>query len=371
VTRLDRYIARQYLLNIAALLVLMFTLIVAIDVLLNLARFFDAGADISSSESRLRVTVATILWIIDLWGPRTLQLFGHLYGMVLVAAMGFTCAQLVRRRELVAALASGLSLQRIARPFFVVALLITGVQAVNQELLIPRVAHLLTRGHGDALRRSIEPFEVALLRDSAGRILYARVFDAENNTLLDVHVWERDGAGRIARRIRAESARWDGEGWALTNARAETRAGPTGSIDTRTRPIERLDTDIDPTSLVVRRFDGFGQNLSWRQIRRTLANEQLEDDARDRFQRLQYGRLSTWIGNLLALAIAIPFFLVREPRNMILQTTRCAPVAAIALVGAAVGPAAAVPGLPAWLGVFIPAMALAPIALAMLVSVRT
>lgn len=365
-TRLDRYIARQYLVNVAALFALLCTFIVAVDVVLHLSRFVSAGERLSGGSSGVRHAAATLLLVIDLWGPRLLQLFGHLYGMVLVAAMGFTCAQLVRRRELVAALASGLSLHRLARPILLVALAVTGVHAVNQEYFVPAVAHLLVRDSSDALRRTLAPFEVALVRDGTGRVVYAREFDAASGRLTEVHAWERDAAGRIVRRVRADAAAWDGAGWALEHGR--TVGGAAGA---RAAAVERLDTDLDPTALVVRRYEGYGQNLSWRQIRKTVTSRALDDASRERFERVLYGRVSTMVCNLLALAIALPFFLVREPRNMVTQTTRCAPVAGLALIAAAVGPSIAAPGLPVWLGVFIPALALAPIALAAAVSVRT
>ena len=78
-----------------------------------------------------------------MWGPRLLQLFNYMLGVAMVVGMGFTFAGMVRRRELVASIASGLSLQRMSRPVLLVALALTGLQALNYEFLMPRVAHLL------------------------------------------------------------------------------------------------------------------------------------------------------------------------------------------------------------------------------------
>src|SRR4030095_16197065 len=103
----------------------------------------------------LRQVVIMRLLGADIWWPRLLSLFNFLLGMVLVAAMGFTCSQLVRNRELVAVLTAGKSLYRVAMPIVAVALGMTAVQGLNQELVIPRVAPLLLRDQGDAGKRNL------------------------------------------------------------------------------------------------------------------------------------------------------------------------------------------------------------------------
>ena len=107
--RLDRYIARRYLANCIALFVVLFAFVVGIDVFLNLRRFISAATALDPDGSGLKIAAATGLAIIDLWGPRLLQLFNYLSGLVIVMAAGFTAASMVRKRELVAALASGVT----------------------------------------------------------------------------------------------------------------------------------------------------------------------------------------------------------------------------------------------------------------------
>lgn len=363
--RLDRYIARQFMVNVAALLVLFGTLIVTIDVILNLGRFLEAGADIAGDSSSLRRVLATIVWVIDLWGPRLLQLFNYLAGVALIAGMGFTCSQLVRRRELVAALAGGLSLHRLARPFLVVTLGVAGLQALNQEFVVPAVAPLLTRDMNDALRRDLKPFDVALLKDGSGRLLYAVKYDAAENRLENLRIWERDADGRAAARVSASGATWDGSGWILQGMKVES-GRPSAELREG-----RFVTDLDPTALVVRRFEGYGQNLSWRQISAMLRHAPVDDATRERFDRIRFGRLATLAGMVLSVMIALPFYLVREPKNMVTQTLKAAPIAGAALVGSVLGPIAAMPGLWPWLGVFVPVLILIPVALWASVSVKT
>ncbi|MCB1282212.1 MAG: LptF/LptG family permease, partial [Salinibacterium sp.] len=160
-TLLDRYIARQYLFNTLLLLVILGGFVVTIDVSLNINRFGRQAAELASQQhaggdpSDLRVATLTVFLIADLWWPRLLQLFNFMLGLVLVGAMGFTCAQLVRHRELVAVLAGGQSLIRLSRPIFIVAIGLTLVQVVNQEVMLPRIAPLLTRDPGEAGRHRL------------------------------------------------------------------------------------------------------------------------------------------------------------------------------------------------------------------------
>lgn len=368
---LDRYIAKQFLVNLVTLLVLLMTLTVAIDVLINLNRFVRAASELAGEKGTLRHAVTTLVWIVDLWGPRLLQLFTYIGGLTMVIAMGFTCAQLVRRRELVAVLASGVSLQRLAVPFFVVAIGVTALQAVNQELVIPRIAHLLTRSPKDAMARDLRPFETPLVKDGSGRLWYARVFNADTNTIEGVHVWERDDAGRVQARVVAEAARWEGGAWVFENGRRVDARVATSAASNVGQPIERLETSLNPEVLVAKRFEGYGNNLSSRQIGAMFEGAPMDSATRERFERVRWGRYATLLGNVLALVLVLPFFLVREPRAMMGQTLKAAPIAGLALGASAFAPAFALPGVPPQIGVFAAALVLLPLALAAAVSVRT
>jgi lipopolysaccharide export system permease protein len=326
------------------------------------------------TETTWHTFLVTVMLVADLWWPRLLQLFNYTLGLVMVGAMGFTFSQLVRGRELVAVLASGLPLRRVARPVLVVSLALTALQILNQELVIPRIAPLLTRDHGDAGKRALTAGRINLTPDSANRIWYAASFDPENATLRDVTVWERDQSGLATRVISAASAVWNAGGWDLSGGRAESRTS-LAQIDGGKLPtpeeIRRLETDLDPTSLTMKRYESYRQSLSWRQIWRLLDRGDLKEDRRAPLERIAWGRVSIMVSNILGLVIAMPFFLRREPCNMVLQSLKGAPVAILALMGGVLGASAAIPGVPAPLGVFIPVLVLAPIAVASATGVKS
>jgi hypothetical protein len=63
--------------------------------------------------------------------------------------------------------------------------------------------------------------------------------------------------------------------------------------------------------------------------------------------------------------------LTREPRNMVVQSLKCAPVAVGSLLGSTLAILAPIPGLPVELGVFLPVLALLPVAIAGATSIKT
>lgn len=374
-TLADRYIARLYLINVVTLLVILAGFVVTVDVFVNLSRFTRSAADVfgssdGKSATGLRLIIGTILGIANIWGPRLLQLFNYLNGVVLVAAMGFTCSQLVRHREFVAMLAGGLSLHRIARPFVGVALGFVLLQGVNQEMVVPAMAHLLTRDAGDVGRRDVEAFTVRLVPDDQGRLFYADRFVNRTRTLENLHVFERDPSGEVRRVIGAPSARWDGRGWVLTRGIARTPPSEAAAGDAP-RPVDRIDSSLDPMGLKVRYLQGFGRSLGWTQISSILRHGGLDERSKQDLDRTRWGRIATLASNFVTLLAALPFFLLRLPQPMLAPALKAAPVAIGGLIAAAAAPEIALPGLPVWLGAFVPCLLLLPIALALFSGLRT
>src|SRR5690606_34030826 len=127
--------------------------------------------------------------------------------------------------------------------------------------------------------------------------------------------WVRDWETRKALyRITAGSAHWEDDGWTLT----DSRIVPIGAgAELPREPPRRLLTDVDPTRLLLRQYDGLGQNLSWAQLADLRNNPRQTPEVRAAMDRIRFGRFSIILSNFLALVIAMPFFLLREPKNMV------------------------------------------------------
>ena len=369
---LDRYIARQYATNIVSLYVILFAFVVTIDVAMNLDSFWRVAGCKASPDGEMgtvRQFVLTVLLIADYWWPKLLSLFNTMLGLVLAGSMGFTCVQMVRHRELVAVLASGQSLRRVALPILGVALGLTALAGLNQEMILPRIAPLLAREHNQVGMRTAGLSNVSMVRDAQDRLLYARQFDPATKTLSDFEFIERDEKGLATRRTYGELATWDGSAWMSESATIEPLGGRGGGM--ADQPV-RIETDLDPIALVVRQYASYSQSLSWGQLGQLLQQSgQGEGHVRDRLQRTRFGRVSIALTNLLSLVLVMPFFLVRVPGNMLRQALRGAPVAMVALIGGTVGATAPIAGVSPVISVFIPVLVLLPLAIAVTMSPRT
>jgi len=376
-TTLDRYIARQYLFNVVALLVVLFSFVVAVDVALNIDKFIEGAMKTDPKAEGVRRAALTVLAIVHLWGPRLLQLYVYLVGLVLVAAMGFTFTQLVRNRELVAVLAGGISLRRLARPVLMVAALMLGLKVLNQELVLsrPEIAPLLTRGNDDVGRIDWKQVPVMLACDTQGAIWLASTFDPARGEMANVTVWLRD-KGVATGAISAERAVWRDGGWDLTNPRlASMQLAPGGAGSAPgggARPTpSRIMTDLDPESLKFRQFRAYSQSLSWAQIGEMLARPNVDSKFRAELQRIRWGRASQLLSSFLALIITMPFFLMREPKNMLVQSLKCAPIGIVSLMGGILLTSVNWPMLPPGVAVFIPVLILVPVAIAVVSSMKS
>ncbi|USO00155.1 MAG: LptF/LptG family permease [Phycisphaeraceae bacterium] len=370
---LDRYIARQFIVNVVVLFVILFCFVVTVDVSINLDRFNRVATRLAATDGgeagTLRHVVVTILVILDLWWPRLLQLFNFLLGLVMVGALGFTCTQILRHREFLAMVSAGQSLHRVLRPILVAAVALTAVQAVNEELIVPHIAPLLPRQHDEAGQPSLDVSNVPLMPDGERRLLYAREFDPAAGELRGVFIIETDEAGRAIAAVRAGRAVWDGEAWNLEDATVESRRlDEPAPTDYPTRLV----TGVSPTRLRMQQYKGYREALSFRQIGQLLSREDMLDAAaRAEYHRLRWGRFSIMLSNLLSLVIAAPFFITRLPTGVIMRTITCSPIAVTALIGGVFGASAAIPGIPPVFGVFLPPLILLPIAIAAFGAIKT
>ncbi len=370
---LDRYIARQYLINIVILFVVLLGLVITIDTAYNLDKYTRAAAEIAKTQSGMNNTLGrswlTFVGIVSFWWPFVLYLYSSLLGLILVGAMGFTLTQMVRHRELVAVVASGQSLHRVARPIIIVALALSALSIANQELVIPKIAPLLARDK-DRVGTSLIAQSLPLTADSQGRVFYARIYNPQHETLDGVYIAERDpNTGLATREISATKATWRDGGWNLTSPELMTGTGDAP---------KRIETSLGPLAIKVLLYRAYSNTLStgqamwvYRQVASTGARTEQASAILDQMVRVGLGRVSAILTSLVSLLIAMCFFLTREPVNMFVRAQKAAPIGFGGLVGGALTKATLVPGLPAAASVFIPVIVLMPVAVAMWYRVKT
>ena len=324
---LDRFIIRLYLINFGILLAVFTVLFTVIDLIVDLDEFLEAGRERAAEFGG--VLPATLWTIGDYYGPVTVLLYVFFSGLIAVAAMGFTFAGLSRNGELVAMVTSGLSMYRIAAPVVLVGCLLNLLTLPSQELLIPSMAEKLARPKSQVGMETIGGFQIQYARDQNRNLLSAANFEtgSDHPMLNGVTILVRNQAGKALRRITADQAFWDEArgGWDLVGGLAISPTDPTPSFDAATgreaEPIEFFPTNLSPTVLLADRAKIYPMLLSIAHLRELAANSSIDPAP---IQKIMHSRLSTLVLNVLVLVIGLPFFLTREPVNMLRQGIKAA-----------------------------------------------
>lgn len=356
----DRTIILRFLGNFVTLFCMLYVFAVSIDVVLQFDSFVGAARRTVEAGRFDSVVLATLAAVLDFHGPRVFQFFGFMVGLVTIGAAGFTLAQMQRSRELVALLASGFPLQRVMLVIVLGAAGLNALQLLNQELVVPRLAMVLLRDHGQILSSDQDAFEVPMTRDARDNLLYASSLDPVSRTMRNLLVLVRDDRGTALSRISAPSASWDDStgAWLLEGGSAVERTELDEGIVERVSATERYETDLSPRALSIRRHRDHAQMLSTSQIRDLRADG---GETSGSLGRIVWSRIGTVGVNLLVLLIALPAFLRRMPGPLMPQSVECAAICVPLLLSAVVVMMVPVPGVPASIMALLPVAILLPI----------
>lgn len=382
---LDRYIVRQFLTNYVLLLVSLLLLVITLDLIVNIDEFLDVAERMEDATAAARLK-AVVLAIGDFYGPQAFLFYIYGAGILPIGAAGFTFVGLIRNRELVAMLAGGLSLYRLALPILLATSALSTLTLVDHELVIPALREKLIRDHRHMKHGAMKSFSVEFApdrhdADGDGRVdidaLYtAAEFDPYDLRMSGVTILTRDGRGLARARITADGARWRAErgGWVLSNGRVVVRRDRDELVDgvrpdAAPRPIEFVPSGLDPRSLLLRRNARFKQLLSLREIGQLIDRASGVDV--DELRRIRHGRFSLVVVNVLVLAMALPFFMLRTPVALTMPTLKALMVGGGAWAGGYLmiqgGAAVLPPALSAWL----PALIYLPAALFLMDTVES
>ncbi|MBI1369467.1 MAG: LptF/LptG family permease [Planctomycetes bacterium] len=359
---LDRYILRLFLMNLVILFAVMIGLIILLDLITNFDEFVQAAQRIEGGWWAHAWGVMNAM--VDFYGPILFLLFVYLVGLPPVGAAGFTLAALIRNRELVAMMAGGISLHRVALPILVVGFAANVLMVADQELVLPAMAQKLGRTRAEIKLGQIRQTPIRLMPDGNGSLFTAAKFDLEHNTLHQVSILRRqkiDDArfGRATERISAAQAIWDdkNKGWQLENG-----YGLMNDLGTDNRspfaerkPVEVnfIASDLDPISIMLNKRAEFRKLLSLRQLTELIHSSGAVDVAD--LERIRHSRFSLPVINMLILMMGVPFFLVRAPANLLRQSIKAAVVCigawASGFIMLQIAPGALPPAAIAWMPV--------------------
>ncbi len=314
---LDKYVAKNFLVGYAIAFCVLIGLRIIIDLFVNLDEF---------SEHPNLETIDVIKNVLTFYCLNCTIYFRDFAGMITVVAAAFSFGKMVRSSELVAVMASGVSLKRVIGPIVFLALLLTGVLVIDQELIIPRFADKLVRSHDDIPGQ--ETYDVRFISDDKASLVCSLRFDVETSTLHRPTILLRGelsdtGIRRVTGRIDAEKAVYDNKGgqWNLFSKNPQTgeplsygllyEMGSPGEP----RPVAFYKSNLAAKEIPVRRKSEHKTLLSLQQLTELEAQG---TEIRDRFQlsSQKHFRITDPLINLVMLMISLPILVCRDPKSM-------------------------------------------------------
>lgn len=375
---LDRYIVRSFLLNYLLAFAVMCGMYVLLDLIVNFDRF-SKGAAMAGESTALMGSMG--LDILEYYSYQLLVIFQQVAGAIPLMAAGFTMVRMTRHNELTAMLASGVSLYRVATPIVLVSIIFSGLVIVDQEVLMPACADKLIRKHEEVNRTASKTDPVFFIKDADNSLFMASAFDSTAQTLKDVRIIQRDEDGTPIGRIMADSAVWNPNlknnpgsagGWQFKNARhIDDRTGndPTKKLAERVDATYDYFTNLSPQQLDLIATKKAVDYLASSQIQSLI--EASLGPTRASLEKTMHTRFTQPIMNVILLLVGIPFLLTREPRQLVFNMFYCTAATSIIFAATFVLYQAAGTVVPPVLGAWLPVLLFAPVAVAMLDTIKT
>ncbi len=303
---LDKYVVKNFLIGYCIAFCVLMGLRIVIDLFVNLDEFTE-NADLG--------LFAVIRNIISFYSLHSLLYFRDFAGMITVVAAAFSLGKMIHFNELVAVMASGVSLKRVIVPIILLSLLLTSLLVIDQELLIPPFSDKLVRGQ-DAVPGQ-EVYDVWFIDDGNGSLICTEEFDVKTSTMYkptiilrsrkaDSAVWEVTG------RISAEKAVYNSETsrWDLINGQLIEKGSQAGA-----QPIASYASDITPKDIPVMRKSRYITLLSSHQLS-VLAHQRTKVKDLAQLYSQKHFRITDPIISLVMLMVCLPILVCRDPKSM-------------------------------------------------------
>jgi len=315
---LDRYIAKNFLTGYVIAFCVLIGLRIIIDLFVNMDEFAE-HADLGTR---------IVLWnILKFYTLNTTLYFRDFAGMITVVAAAFSLGRMIRSNELIAMMASGISLKRVVGPILTLALVFSAVFILDQEVVIPAVSHKLVRSQDDLPGK--ETYKVWFITDGNGSLICSPLYDANSCTLQLPTIIERTpikpGLWRVTGKISADKAVYNfkTKQWDLINGRIIHADSNVGFEPKATY----ASANLLPRDIPVRVKAEYMSYLSFHQLN-ALSAQSPKDIGRLYSQK--HFRITDPMINFVTLMVSLPLLVCRDPRAMksavllsFLLTTAC------------------------------------------------
>jgi len=322
---LDRYVAKNFLIGYIIAFLVLVGMRVLIDLSVNIDEFTENDAN----------STATVFGnILSFYGMQCLIYFRDFAGIITVVAAVFSLGKMTKSNELVAVMSSGVSLKRVIMPIIFLAIVLTSLLVINQEILIPKRANELTQSHDDIGQNQIYP--VVCLADSKNSILNAKSYNEETETLISPSIilkkeigpnkWQTIGWITADKGVfNHETNEWilsskvlniDTQEIVTTGGMLQRIVSPDEEDIIKTySELHSYKSDLTPSVIPIRRKEQFTSLLSSSQLGE-LAQHGTKVRDRAKLSLQQHTRITDPIVNFIMLLVALPILVCRDNKAM-------------------------------------------------------
>lgn len=309
---LDKYIARNFLFGYLISFAVLMGLRIVLDLFVNLDEFAEhAGLGAG----------AVLMNIVRYYGFQSALYFRDFAGMITVNAAVFSLWKITRNNELIAVMASGVSLKRVIAPIIVLAIALTSLYVVDQEILIPSIGSKLMRAHDELPGQ--EKYPITFIEDENNTLVSSVNFIEQDQAMNEPVLIFRSPAGKARYQIDgivwADFARYNDTagGWNLENGKyfsiQRTRSEEMNLY--KPQSLEFYSSDLTPEQIPQRRKQAYLTILSSAQLAELAEQKSRIKDLAQLYSQKHF-RITDPIVNLVMLLLALPLLVCRDPKHM-------------------------------------------------------
>ena len=303
---IDRYVAREYMISYLIAIGVLLGLRVLVDVFIELDEFVE------TRDGKAPSMIMVIGYMLDYYGPKIFEYFRDLSGTIVLIAAAFSLTRLTRNNELTAILASGISLKRVIAPIVLIGLVLNGLMIIDQEFILPSLAHKLVREHEEVAGE--KSFPLKLLPDQQGQALvYSPKYDPKTETMENLLVIVRVD-GIMDKIIKADFAKWNHKtgDWILTNGIIQKDTNDPKQMNL---PIEIYESELTPEYLSIQKNSSFKSLMSSFELTELIKRGGLKPADRAEAFGEKHSRFTDPIINMIMLLVGLPMLVSRERKN--------------------------------------------------------
>ena len=294
---LDRYLAAAFLRIFFASLAFITALFVTVEFFDRIGTLFDSGAP-----------ALTLLRYFFYKAP---LLISRVIGFATLFSTLFSLGMLARSHEITAMRSSGISVQRLALPLFLLGMTICALTFVWNESLVPVFAHRAQTIYRTEIKhkqqKSLLGTNDIWIRGENSFINVDR-FDTRTNILENITVFRLDRNFSLTGLVEIPHARWRGDGWEFSQAVEWELRGDGTTLRRQGATALPLSETPDDLKLLARDSEEF----SYFELQKQIADLKSKGIDTTSYEVGLQTKLAFPLISPLMVLIAIPFALRRQ-----------------------------------------------------------